>query len=70
MAGAVDVLVERLNGLAPKIALVLGSGLGALVEEVENAVRVPYGDLPGFPPAASPAMRVRSWPGRSPACRC
>ncbi|HEY5819207.1 MAG TPA: purine-nucleoside phosphorylase [Mesorhizobium sp.] len=49
MAGAVDVLVERLNGLTPKIALVLGSGLGALVEEVENAVRVPYGDLPGFP---------------------
>jgi purine-nucleoside phosphorylase len=49
MTKAVDVLVERLNGLAPKIALVLGSGLGGLVSEVEAATRIPYGDLPGFP---------------------
>lgn len=49
MTKAVDVLVERLNGLAPKIALVLGSGLGGLVSEVEEATRIPYGDLPGFP---------------------
>ncbi|MGE0281115.1 MAG: purine-nucleoside phosphorylase [Rhizobiaceae bacterium] len=49
MTKAVDVLVERLNGLAPKIALVLGSGLGGLVGEVEDATRIPYGDLPGFP---------------------
>jgi len=49
MTKAVDVLVERLNGLAPKVALVLGSGLGGLVGQVEDAVRIPYGDLPGFP---------------------
>lgn len=49
MKGAVDVLVERLSGLAPATALVLGSGLGGLVDEVENAVRIPYADLPGFP---------------------
>jgi purine-nucleoside phosphorylase len=49
MTQAVDILVERLNGLAPKIALVLGSGLGGLVGEVEDATRIPYGDLPGFP---------------------
>ncbi|WP_378945324.1 purine-nucleoside phosphorylase [Mesorhizobium sp. ANAO-SY3R2] len=49
MKEAIDVLVERLDGLAPTTALVLGSGLGGLVEEVENAVRVPYADLPGFP---------------------
>lgn len=46
---AVDILVERLEGLVPRVAMVLGSGLGALVEEVEGAVRIPYGDLPGFP---------------------
>ncbi len=46
---AVDVLVERLRGLEPKIALVLGSGLGTLADKVEDAVRIPYGDLPGFP---------------------
>lgn len=42
-------LGERLAGLAPKIAIVLGSGLGGLVHEVNDAVRVPYGELPGFP---------------------
>lgn len=49
MKEAIDRLVERLNGLAPRTALVLGSGLGSLVDEVEDAVRVPYSDLPGFP---------------------
>lgn len=42
-------LKKRLKGLEPKIALVLGSGLGGLVEKIENPIRIPYGDLPGFP---------------------
>lgn len=29
--------------------MILGSGLGTLAEEVEDAVRIPYTDLPGFP---------------------
>ena len=49
MKEAVDRLVERLGGLAPTVAVVLGSGLGNLVEEIENAIRVPYAELPGFP---------------------
>ena len=49
MNEAADRLAQRLNGLAPKTALVLGSGLGGLVDEVQDAVRIPYGDLPGFP---------------------
>src|SRR5690606_20174728 len=49
MKQAVDILVERLDGLAPSVALVLGSGLGGLAGEVENAVRIPYAELPGFP---------------------
>lgn len=32
-----------------QIGMVLGSGLGALADEVENAQRFPYHDLPGFP---------------------
>ena len=31
-----------------KVALVLGSGLGAFGEEVENAVRIPYEEIPHF----------------------
>ena len=49
MSEAASRLIETLGGLAPKTALVLGSGLGGLVDEVEHAVRVPYGELPGFP---------------------
>ncbi|MCG7504844.1 purine-nucleoside phosphorylase [Mesorhizobium retamae] len=49
MKDAIDRLVERLDGLAPTVALVLGSGLGGLVDDVEDAMRIPYADLPGFP---------------------
>jgi purine-nucleoside phosphorylase len=49
MKAAIDVFVERLDGLAPATALVLGSGLGRLVDQVEGAVRIPYAELPGFP---------------------
>ncbi|AAK85952.1 purine nucleoside phosphorylase [Agrobacterium tumefaciens] len=47
--GLIDILVERLNGLMPRVAIVLGSGLGSLVEEVSDPIRVPYANLPGFP---------------------
>ncbi|MEZ4869918.1 MAG: purine-nucleoside phosphorylase [Caldilineaceae bacterium] len=33
----------------PTIALVLGSGLGPLAEQIEAADRIPYGDIPHFP---------------------
>lgn len=49
MTKAADILSERLKGLSPKLALILGSGLGGLASEVEDAVRIPYADLPGFP---------------------
>jgi len=32
-----------------KIGMILGSGLGSLADEVEDAVRIPYGRLTGFP---------------------
>ena len=49
MKEALDHLVEKLDGLAPSAALVLGSGLGGLVDQVEDARRVSYAELPGFP---------------------
>ena len=33
----------------PKLGIVLGSGLGPLADEVENATIVRYADIPGFP---------------------
>jgi xanthosine phosphorylase len=44
---AADLLAER--GAAPRLGIVLGSGLGALVDSLEDTLSVPYGELPGFP---------------------
>ncbi|UOE96127.1 purine-nucleoside phosphorylase [Alkalihalobacillus sp. LMS39] len=33
----------------PKIGLILGSGLGELADEIENAVKIPYEEIPNFP---------------------
>jgi purine-nucleoside phosphorylase len=35
--------------LRPKIALVLGSGLGSFADELTGAVRIPYEKIPNFP---------------------
>jgi purine-nucleoside phosphorylase len=35
--------------LVPRVAMILGSGLGALADELEEAAAVPYGEIPGFP---------------------
>lgn len=49
MNEAVQHLIRRLEGFAPKIAMVLGSGLGDFADEVERPVHIPYGELEGFP---------------------
>ena len=36
-------------GLKPRIAIILGSGLGGLAAKLENPAVISYGDLPGFP---------------------
>jgi purine-nucleoside phosphorylase len=45
---AVEVLRARLPW-TPEILLVLGSGLGRLADHVDDAVRVSFADLPGYP---------------------
>ena len=35
--------------LRPKIAVVLGSGLGGFADELKQATRIPYEDIPNFP---------------------
>jgi purine-nucleoside phosphorylase len=46
---AAEFLRGRLAGLAPRIGLVLGSGLGAVADAVTNPIFVPYGEIPHFP---------------------
>ncbi|PRD43312.1 purine-nucleoside phosphorylase [Phyllobacterium phragmitis] len=49
MNEAANRIKARLDGSMPKLAFVLGSGLGSLVDAVEDAVRISYAELPGFP---------------------
>jgi len=46
---AADAIRLRKPGFSPAVALVLGSGLGALAEQIDEATTIPFGDLPGFP---------------------
>jgi len=48
-ADAADFLAGRLGGLEPRVAIVLGSGLGGLADRIGDAVRVPCAEIPGWP---------------------
>ncbi len=44
-----DIIASKLGGVTPKIAIILGSGLGDLAKSLTDVTVVPYTDLPGFP---------------------
>ena len=58
-AASADALRARLDGRAPEVGVVLGSGLGQLAEEVEDAVAVDYRDIPYFHGTTAPGHRGR-----------
>ena len=43
-----DALQAKLGGFRPKVAMILGSGLGELGDQVESPVYIPYEDIPHF----------------------
>ncbi|AOY77090.1 purine-nucleoside phosphorylase [Clostridium formicaceticum] len=45
---AKDYILGKINTM-PQIGLILGSGLGSLADEVEDAVVIDYKDIPNFP---------------------
>ncbi len=49
IAGAASLIGEQLGGCRPRIAIILGSGLGQLADRIERATNIPYADIPGFP---------------------
>jgi purine-nucleoside phosphorylase len=41
--------IESQTKIKPEVGIVLGSGLGAVVELLEDAVHIPYSNIPNFP---------------------
>lgn len=46
---SVEYINSKINGEKAEIAIILGSGLGPLAEEVENPIEIPYSEIPNFP---------------------
>lgn len=49
IGAAVSAIRKQLGSRTPEIAIVLGSGAGHVAEHITDAVRIPYGRIPGFP---------------------
>jgi purine-nucleoside phosphorylase len=56
--------VRARSDLVPKVGIVLGSGLGGLADELEEAVAIPFAELPGWPAATAPGHVGRLLLGR------
>ena len=46
---AAEYIKSKIESRAPETAIILGSGLGVLAEDIEDAVRIPYSEIPNFP---------------------
>lgn len=59
-----QALREKLNGFQPKALLILGSGLGALADEVEDPIAVPYAEVPHMKHSTAPGHKGQFLFGR------
>ncbi|WP_256756796.1 purine-nucleoside phosphorylase [Cohnella sp. WQ 127256] len=41
--------IQSQTAIQPQIGLILGSGLGELADEIQDAIRIPYESIPHFP---------------------
>jgi purine-nucleoside phosphorylase len=46
---AADYLAGKLKKRKPRVAIVLGSGLGGVADAVSDPIEIHYGDIPNFP---------------------
>ncbi len=52
-----DYIREKIGEFTPKVAMVLGSGLGFLGDIVENAIVIPYSEIPHFKSSTAPGHK-------------
>lgn len=51
--------VAAQTSLRPKVAIILGSGLGGLADEMQDATAIPYTTIPHFPESTVPGHKGR-----------
>ena len=56
---ALEQAVRERTSLVPQLGIVLGSGLGALADDLSDPVAIPFADLPGWPAASAPGHAGR-----------
>jgi purine-nucleoside phosphorylase len=61
---ALVAAVRARTELVPEVGIVLGSGLGGLADDLEDAIAIPFDELPGWPPATAPGHAGRLLLGR------
>jgi len=61
---ALEAAVRSRSDAVPEVGVVLGSGLGGLADELEDAVAIPFAELPGWPAATAPGHAGRLLLGR------
>ena len=63
----IDAIAAKAPGFKPKVAVILGSGLGSFADEVKPVAAIPYAELPGFPQTTVGSHAGRlvlgHWPG-------
>ena len=56
--------VRARGATVPRVAVILGSGLGDLADEIQSPVVVPFGEIPHFPVSTAPSHASRLVCGR------
>jgi purine-nucleoside phosphorylase len=64
VAEAAEFLRARLRKLTPRVAVVLGSGLGAVANHVTESIQIPYREIPHFPQSTVEGHSGRMVAGR------
>ena len=54
-----DYIREKLGSFSPKVAMILGSGLGFLGDVVESPIAIPYVEIPNFKASTAPGHKGR-----------
>jgi purine-nucleoside phosphorylase len=61
---ALEAAVRARTDFEPEVGIILGSGLGGLADDLDDAVAIPFAELPGWPAATAPGHVGRLLIGR------